>query len=73
MSVDPNELLSLPAAEQLRLVELLWDNLGKSTDPIPLPEWVEAEALRRRNEMIVNPELGSNHDAVWSKINRRNE
>ena len=72
MSVDPNELLSLPAVEQLRLVELLWDNLGKSTDPIPLPDWVEAEALRRRNEMIANPELGSNHDAVWSKINRRN-
>jgi putative addiction module component (TIGR02574 family) len=72
MSVDPNELLSLPAVEQLRLVELLWDNLGKSTDPIPLPDWVEVEALRRRDEMIVNPELGSNHDAVWSKINRRN-
>jgi Putative addiction module component len=52
MIVDPNELFSLPAAEPLRLVELLWDNLGKSTDPIPLPDWVEAEALRppQRND-----------------------
>jgi hypothetical protein len=28
VSVDPNELMSLPAAEKLRIVELLWDNLG---------------------------------------------
>lgn len=72
MTVDPNELFCLPPAEQLRLIELLWDNLGKSTDPIPLPEWVETEALRRRAEMVADPGIGLNHDAVWSKIDRRN-
>lgn len=72
MSIDPNDLLCLPVSEQLRLIEFLWDNLAKETDPIPLPDWVETEALRRRNEMVASPEIGLDHDAVWSKINRRN-
>ena len=72
MSVDPNELFSLPPAEQLRLVEMIWDNLGQSTDPIPLPDWVDKEALRRRDELVENPRIGLDHDAVWKKIDRRN-
>ena len=45
----PSELLALPADEKLRLVEMLWDNLGESTEPIPLPGWVAEEAARRRD------------------------
>jgi hypothetical protein len=37
MSIDMNELYSLPAAEKLRIVEMLWDDLGESNTPIPLP------------------------------------
>ena len=72
MSVDPNELFALPATEQLRLVELIWDNLGESNSPIPLPDWIEEEAVRRRDEMIANPELGLDHQTVWGRIERRN-
>ena len=72
MSVDPNELFSLPPAEQLRIVEMIWDNLGQQTDPIPLPGWVEKEAIRRRDELKNNPQIGLDHDAVWEKIDRRN-
>jgi Putative addiction module component len=57
MFIDANELLSLPNAEKLRLVEMLWDELGKSTSPIPLPSRVDAEGARRRAEMR-NSELG---------------
>jgi putative addiction module component (TIGR02574 family) len=71
MSVDPNELLALPTAEKLRLVEMLWDNLGAESDPIPLPQWVIEESVHRREEMRANPELGLSHEETWSRIYRR--
>ena len=69
MSIDSNELLSLPVDEKLRLVELLWDNLGQSE--IPLPEWVSTEVARRREEMR-DPAVGVSHDEVWRRIRSRN-
>lgn len=41
MSIDLSALHALPATEKMRIVEFLWDDLGKSSDPIPLPDWVE--------------------------------
>ena len=72
MSIDPNDLLALPADEKLRLVELLWDNLGDATDPIPLPDWVDCEATRRRDELTADPSIGIDHDEAWRRIERRN-
>ena len=39
MSIDLKELRSLPIAEKLRLVELLWDDIGASDEPIVLHPW----------------------------------
>jgi putative addiction module component (TIGR02574 family) len=72
MNVDPNTLFALSAEEKLRLVELLWDNLGESETGIPLPEWADREALRRRDELLANPDTGQTHDQVWKKISERN-
>jgi hypothetical protein len=46
MSIDPKELRSLPIAEKLRLVELLWDDIGASDEPSSCihgkpPKWPE--------------------------------
>jgi hypothetical protein len=71
MSVDMNELHSLPAADKLRIVEMLWDDLGESTAEIPLPEWVAREAARRREEMRV-PSFGLSHEETWRRITNRN-
>jgi len=57
MSIDADELRSLPAAEKMRIVEMLWDDLGEATAPIPLPEWADREAARRRQEML-DPSCG---------------
>ena len=38
-----DEILHLPAAERLRLVEDVWDSLAASTDDVPVPEWHRAE------------------------------
>lgn len=71
MSIDLNELHSLSAAEKLRLVEMLWDDLGDSTTPIPLPEWMDLELARRRQEMR-NPSFGISHEETWRRITNRN-
>lgn len=72
MNIDTQALLALPAAEKLQLVELLWDNLGESSAEIPLPEWVEREALRRREQMLADPNLGTGHAETWARIESRN-
>jgi hypothetical protein len=71
MSIDVNALRSLAPSEKLRLVEMLWDDLGGSTESIPLPDWVDREAARRRDEMR-NPSFGLSHDETWRRIEQRN-
>jgi len=70
MSIASNELHALPPIEKLRIVEMLWDDLGQSTTPIPLPEWVGQEVNRRREEML-NPAVGLTHEEVWRRIANR--
>jgi len=71
MSVDTNELLALPPEEKLRIIELLWDNLGELSEPIPLPDWAIEEGIRRRDEMTADPTLGVSHEEVWNRIEAR--
>ncbi len=42
-----NDILHLPAAERLRLVEDIWDSLGAATSDVPTPEWQRDELGRR--------------------------
>ena len=71
MAIDTNELMALPPAEKLRLVELLWDDLGDSTTSIPIPDWVDREASKRRDEMR-DPKFVRSHEETWARIDRRN-
>lgn len=71
MSIDVNALRSLAPSEKLRLVEMLWDDLGGSTESTPLPDWVDREAARRRDEMRT-PSFGLSHEEAWRRIERRN-
>jgi putative addiction module component (TIGR02574 family) len=71
MSIDANDLRSLSVVEKLRLVEMLWDDLGASPAPLPLPEWVDREATRRRDEMR-DPSFGLSHEEAWRRIDSRN-
>ncbi len=68
MAVDLNELRALSKEEKLRLVEILWDDLGSENEPIPLPDWVAAEAKRRRDEMLSDSSFGLSHEEVWKRI-----
>lgn len=70
MSIDLSGLSALPAADKLKIVEMLWDDLGSSSTPIPLPEWVDKEAARRRDEMR-DPAVGLTHEEVWRRIEQQ--
>lgn len=41
------EILQLPAAERLRLVEEIWDSLLLEPSSVPVPDWHRAELDRR--------------------------
>jgi len=73
MAIDNAELLALPPEEKLRLVELLWDNLGEEPHPFPLPDWARDQALRRRDEMRADPSLGLTHEETWRRIEERGD
>ncbi len=70
MIMNTEALLALPTAEKLELIGLLWDNLSESA--VNLPEAIEREAVRRRDEMLADPNLGLSHDEVWENIAKRN-
>ncbi len=45
-----DEILHLPPAERLRLVEDIWDSLAASTADVPVPEWHREELDQRLDD-----------------------
>jgi len=68
MDLYTETLRALPAADKLRLVECIWDDLATNHHPIPLPDWALSEAARRRDEMRADPKLGLTNEEVWTVI-----
>jgi putative addiction module component (TIGR02574 family) len=64
----PKAIRSLPAAEKLRLVESIWDDIASSQTTLPLPDWAIQEARRRRAELIATPTAGVSHETMWQRI-----
>lgn len=52
-----NEILHLPAAERLRLVEDVWDSLAASTSDVPVPDWHRAELDARLADPSEQPTI----------------
>ncbi|MHB0958938.1 MAG: addiction module protein [Pirellulaceae bacterium] len=69
MSVDINELKNLPTSEKLRLVELLWDDISASNEPIVLHSWQFSEATRRGSELRADPAIAIDRDELWRRVN----
>lgn len=68
MDIYTDTIRNLGPADKLRLVEQIWDDLAAEAAPLPLPDWAVAEATRRRDEMLTDPNLGSTHEEVWKRI-----
>jgi putative addiction module component (TIGR02574 family) len=69
MSIDIQELRDLPVSEKLRLVELLWDDIGASQEPLALHAWQFELANRRSLELKNDPSLEIDRDELWRRVN----
>ncbi len=68
LAVD--EILELPVAERLRLVEVIWDSLAINPESVPVSDELKAELDRRHAEFEANPEAGAPWNEVREKIVR---
>ena len=69
MSIDLTDLRNLPVSEKLRIVELLWDDIGASDEPIVLQPWQREEAHRRSAELKADPNIAIDRDELWRRVN----
>jgi putative addiction module component (TIGR02574 family) len=61
------EILELPIAERIRLVELIWDSIAAMPEAIPISDELKADLDRRLAEFEADPEAGS----PWEEVRKR--
>jgi putative addiction module component (TIGR02574 family) len=61
------EILEMPVAERIRLVELIWDSIAAVPEAVPVSEELKADLDRRLAEFEANPEGGS----PWEEVRQR--
>ena len=65
------EILELPVAERMRLVEAIWDSISAAPEALPLTQWQREELDRRLSEFEADPASGSTLEEVFARIRRR--
>ena len=63
------EILRLPVAERLQLVEDIWDSIAATQEEVPVPDWHRAELDRRLDDPEPGPSLS--WDEVRAKLRGR--
>lgn len=61
------EVLRLPVAERIRIVEAIWDSIADSPEALDLSDEQKAELDRRLEGLEKNPDAGS----PWSEVRGR--
>lgn len=64
------EILELPVAERLRLLELIWDSIAQVPEALPVSEDLRAELEDRLAEFQANPDAGLPWEEVRESIRR---
>jgi len=64
------EILALPVAERMRLVEAIWDSISSVPDALPLTQWQMDELDRRLAEFEADPDSGASLEEVFARIRR---
>jgi len=62
------EILALPVAERVRLVEAIWDSISAVPDALPLTQWQKEELDRRLAEFEADPDSGATLEEVFARI-----
>lgn len=66
--VSVAEILELPVAERIRLVELIWDSIAAVPEAIPISDELKAELDRRLAEFEADPDAGSPWEEIRARI-----
>ncbi|MCA9180239.1 MAG: addiction module protein [Planctomycetales bacterium] len=61
-----NQISQLPVAEQLAIVQEIWDGLHES--PELVQQWQVAEARRRSSELLANPSHSISEAELWRRV-----
>jgi putative addiction module component (TIGR02574 family) len=64
------DILELPVAERVRLVEAIWDSIAAAPEALPLTEWQREELDRRLAEFEADPDAGSTLEEVFARLRR---
>src|SRR5205823_9745924 len=64
------EILELPVAERMQLVEAIWDSISAVPEALPLTQWQREELDRRLAEYEADPDSGATLEEVFARIRR---
>jgi putative addiction module component (TIGR02574 family) len=62
------EILELPIAERIRLVELIWESVAAVPEAVTVSDELKVEMDRRLSDFEANPEAGSPWEEVRERI-----
>lgn len=65
-----SQILALPVAERVRLVEAIWDSISAVPEALPLTQWQKDELDRRLADYEADPDSGSTLEEVFSRIRK---
>jgi putative addiction module component (TIGR02574 family) len=66
--VSLSDLLELPVAERLRVVQAVWDSIAEASESLPLSDEDRRELDRRLDAYYRNPDAGSPWPEVKARI-----
>lgn len=70
-STPLDQIRQLPVAEQLAIVEQIWDGLHESRELIQ--DWQIDEARRRSAEIESDPSMAISEEEVWKRVDKIRE
>lgn len=62
------EILELPVADRIRLMEIIWDSIAQVPEAVPVSAELKAELARRLAEFEANPDAGIPWEEVRTRI-----
>lgn len=65
--INITDVLQLPIAERIRLVEAIWDSIAETPEAVELTDEQKAELDGRLDALAKNPDEGSS----WAEVRAR--
>ncbi|HEV2854858.1 MAG TPA: addiction module protein [Thermoanaerobaculia bacterium] len=62
------QILELPVAERIRLVELIWESIAAVPEAVPVSDELKVELDRRLADFEADPEAGTPWEEVRERI-----